>query len=116
MARLRLQEADRQRLGCPEIMPVDLSTVTNREAIALRRLGFPTPRALVKALQSTEENALEYEAWTGFVWLALRRSDVEADPATLEFAMPVEVLADEEPPEPVVDEGKAEEAPEASTS
>jgi hypothetical protein len=114
MSRLRLQDADRERFGCPELLPVDLSTVTNREAITLRGLGFPTPRLLVQALQA-DDHPLEYEAWTGFVWLALRRSGIKVEPAELEFAMPVTVLRDEEPPEPVV-EGKAEEVPAASTT
>lgn len=113
--RLRLQEADRVRLGCPELLPINLSTVTNREAITLKKLGFASVRALAKVLQA-DDDPLEYEAWTGFVWLALRRAGVEVDPADLEFAMPLTLVADEEPPEPVVDEGKAEEVPEASTN
>jgi len=119
MANLRLKEADRQRLGCPEVMPVDLGSVTNREAIALRKLGFPSPRAMFRTLQSSSNDnddvELEYEAWTGFVWLALRRANIEVDLGALEFALPVEIVADEPPPEPVA-EGKAVEAPEASTN
>ena len=116
MVRLRLQEADRQRLGCPEFLPIDLGTVTNREAIALQTQGFKTPRLLVKALQASDETEGHFEAWTAFVWLALKRAGIEADPADLEFGLPVEVLAEEQPPEPVSEPGKAEEAPEASTS
>jgi len=116
MARLRLQAADRERLGCPEFLQLDLNTVTNKEAIALRKLGFPTPRALVRALQASDEGENQYEAWTAFVWLALKRADVDADPDVLEFALPVEVLTEEEPPESVDEPGKPEEVPEASTS
>ncbi len=115
MARLRLNEADRQRLGCPEFLPVDLGTITNREAIQLRRLGFATPRLLVRTLYAPDEDPLHYEAWTAFVWLALRRVGIDVDPADLEFALPIEALGDEEVPEPVV-EGKPEEVPEASTN
>lgn len=111
--RLRLQEADRQRLGCPEFLPISLTSLTNKEAIGLKKQGFPTVRLLTKAL----EKPGEYEAWTAFVWLALRRVGINIEPADLEFALPVEVLGDEDEPEPVVvEEGKAEEAPEASTS
>jgi hypothetical protein len=116
MPRLRLQEADRQRLGTPELLPVDLTTITNREAIALQKQGFPTPKALARALQTSDESDQHYEAWTAFVALALRRAGIEVDVATLEFMLPVEVLANEELPEPVVVQGKAEEAQEASTN
>lgn len=110
--RLRLNEADRQRLGCPEFLPISLTSITNKEAVELKKLGFPTVRLMAKAL----EKPGEYEAWTALVWLALKRAGVNVDSAVLEFDLPVEVLGDEEPDPVVVEEGKAEEVPAASTN
>lgn len=122
MPNIRLSEADRERLGCPELLPVDLQSATNREAIALSKLGFNTPRRLAAALISQDtdgEIEPNWTAWTALVWLALRRAGVEVDPLTLEFDIDsVEYIRDPEPepvPEPEVDAGKAED-PEDSTS
>lgn len=111
--RLRLAEADRERLNCPEFLPLSLSSITNREAIVIKRLGFTTPRMLAKALGQTGQ----YEAWTAAVWLALKRAGVNVDVDSLEFDVNIELLEDEPDPEPVeLESGKAEEAPEASPS
>lgn len=111
--RLRLTEADRQRFNCPEFLPISLDGLTNKEAIVLKKLGFPTPRLLVRALQESAQ----YEAWTAAVWLALKRAGIDVPVEDLEFDIAVEVLGDEEPADPVVvEEGKAEEVLEASTS
>lgn len=112
MPRLQLAAADRERLGCPEFLPVSINSITNREAIVLQQLGYPTPSALNSALQA---EGVDYEAWTALVWVALRHAGIETDPKTLEFASGFALLADDEPPEPK-DPGKAPEAPEASTS
>lgn len=116
MARLRLVEADRQRLGCAELLHIDLGSVTNREAIALRKQGFPTTRLLAKALASAPDADGHYEAWTAYVWLALHKAGIVVDPAELVFSLQLEILADEEPVEPVVEVGKAPEVHAASTS
>ena len=107
-----------------EFLPFDVGSLTNREAIELRKLGFNTPRLFWAALRAREvkegdevvDVVVDYVAWTAFVWLALRRVGIEADPATLEFdAQQVEYLPDE-PTEPVeVDAGKASD-PGPSTS
>ena len=107
MSRLRLSDADRERLGCPEFLANPLDTVTVREAMELQKLGYTTPQMLAKALTAREEGP-DYAAWTAFVWLALRRGGVECDPATLDFdIVSMAILADEEPVEPKVDPGKA---------
>ncbi len=121
--KLRLSDPDRERLGCPEFLPLDLSSITNREAIELRKLGWNTPRLFTRALIVEEDKSsgevdyvLNYGAWTALVWLALRRAGVDTDPLTLEFDLSdFEWLPDvevEPEPEPV-EEGKA---PAASTS
>jgi hypothetical protein len=120
--RLSLSEADRARFGAPEFLPIDLSTLTNREAVALQGLGF-TPRSLNRRLKAKEledgDFELDYAAWDALLWLALRRAGVEVDVHTVEYDVyGLRMLADEEvvplPAEPE-DPGKAE-APEASTS
>jgi hypothetical protein len=107
LSRLRLADADRERLGCPEFLTNPLDTVTVREAIELQKLGYKTPTLLAKALVASDEGP-DYSAWTAFVWLALRRAGVECDPATLDFdIVGMQILADEEPPEHIVESGKA---------
>lgn len=138
MPSLKLSPADRERLGAPEEMPMDLASLTNREAIQLRTFGFPTPRVFRKALQMREVPALDedgnpekdddgnpvvdrvmnYEAWTALVWLMLRRVGVNVDVREFEFDLnALEYIPDPEPEEVVeVDEpGKAPE-PEDSTT
>lgn len=112
MPRLRLVEADRKRLGCPEFLPISISSITNREAVVLQQLGYPTPMALGRALDS---DTVDYDAWTALVWVALRHAGIEVDPKTLEFSASAQLLGDEEPAEPKVSQGKAP-APEASTN
>ena len=116
---LKLGAADRERLGAPEAISIDLGGITNREAIRLRVLGFNTPRLWRNALrgrpvddegnttdaESAVDFEMDYQAWTALVWLALRRANIEADPATLEFAL--DELSYEADPEP--EPGKAEE-------
>ena len=123
MPKLRLTDTDRERLGCPEFLPLDLASITNREAIELRRLGWNTPRLFQRALdpgkEETDEGVeyvLNYEAWTALVWLALRRAGVETDPHTLEFdVFGFEYLADVVV-DPELEEAEEGKAPAASTS
>jgi hypothetical protein len=133
---LKLGAADRERLGAPEAISIDLGGITNREAIRLRVLGFNTPRLWRNALRgrAVDEDGnpvprevdgvdedgnpakvpnpaavdfeMDYQAWTALVWLALRRANIEADPSTLEFDL--DELTYEADPEPE-DPGKAEE-------
>ena len=115
---LKLGAADRERLGAPEAISIDLGGITNREAIRLRVLGFNTPRLWRNALrgrpvddegnttdaESAVDFEMDYQAWTALVWLALRRANIEADPSTLEFSL--DELSYEADPEP--EPGKAE--------
>lgn len=104
--RFRLSVADRARLDAPEFLPIELDTVTVREAIELQALGFPTPAALSRALRAGEEGP-NYRAWVVVVWLALRRAGVNCEAATLDFDINhLDLLPDEEP-EPVEVPGKA---------
>jgi len=90
--RLRLSDADRAKFGCPEFLPVSLDAITNREAIALQKAGYPTPRLFREALRvkpvidpATGEPtpdgdySVDVEAWTCLVWLSLRRCGVGTD-------------------------------------
>lgn len=123
MPNLRLSESDRQRLGAPELLPIDAGSLTNREAIELAKLGYKTPRlfwaalraAAVKDGDETVDYVVDYVAWTAYVWLALKRAGVTTDLATLEFDVDgLQYVPDEEPPE-VRESGKAPE-PDPSTS
>ncbi len=97
---LILSEPDRERLGAPERMHIDPDSISNREAIQIRTMGFRTPRLFRRALKSTpldaDGNEVErdgevdsyehdYAAWTVLVWLALKRSGIDADVRTLDF-------------------------------
>lgn len=123
MAGFRLSEADRERLGAPEFLPFEQGSLTNREALELRRLGFTTPRQFYAALKLREvkdddgnvDHETDYLAWTAFVWLALKRAGVKTDVDTLEFNIDdLRYVGDEDPPERE-DPGKAPD-PDPSTS
>jgi hypothetical protein len=114
---LRLAEEDRKRLGGPELLPFDLSDVTNREAIEIARFGYKTPNLFRKALynRNSDEDGLDWKAWTAAVWLALRRAGVEVDLLTFEFNCDrLEYLGDEDP-EPA-QESESGKAPAPSTT
>lgn len=85
MPSLRLSDADRERLGGPELLPFSLVDITNREAIEIAKLGYNTPRVFRKALFEHDEDDLDLVAWTGAVWLALHRAGIDTDVRTLEF-------------------------------
>ena len=141
---LKLGAADRERLGAPEAIPISLNSVTNREAIRMRVLGYKTPRLWRNALRGipvdedgnpvpaqidgVDEDGnpaqvsnpamvdfeRDYQAWTVLMWLGLRRVGIEVDPSTLEF----DLDALDYEPDPEDEPGKAEEpaeAPEPST-
>lgn len=97
---LILSEPDRARLGAPERLLVDLDTITNREAIQIRTMGYRTPRLFRRALVSVPldvdgnevtgdgpvhsfEN--DYTALTVLMWLALKRAGIDTDVRSLEF-------------------------------
>ncbi len=105
---LILTEADRERLGAPERLHIDPNTISNREAIQIRTMGFRTPRMLRLALSLIRLDAdgnevrnadaklaseggevvdfeIDYAAWTVLMWLALKRAGIDTDVRTLEF-------------------------------
>lgn len=86
LPKLRLGEADRARLGCPELLESPIGTMTNREAIALQSIGYPSPRLLAEALRKSGDDT-DYRAITALVWLALRRGGVEVEFESLEFSL-----------------------------
>ena len=86
MPNLRLSEADRERLGGPELLPFVFGGITNREAIELSRLGYKTP-TMWRAALSADEQGMDAMAWTAAVWLSLRHAGVETDILALEFDM-----------------------------
>lgn len=110
MPNLRLSSADRDRLGCSDLLPIALGSITNREAIALQQLGYPTPHAFREALKAKpvdpdDEHSpiatVDYEAWTALVWLGLRRAGIESDLDTLTFDYEsLELVVDKPPAQP----------------
>lgn len=138
MSFLRLAAADVACLGCPEELPMDLASLTNREAIQLRTMGYATPRQFRRALQTKDipvldadgtpeldadgepvvDTAMDYAAWTVLVWLLLRRAGVNVDVREFEFDLQgMEYVPDPEPAEIVeADESGKAEDPEALTS
>lgn len=118
MPGVRLSDEDRKRFDCPEVMPIDLQAVTNREAIELAKLGYATPRLWQRALEVTpiiddDGNRvpggyrMDYLAWTGVVWVALRRSGVNVPLGELEF----DINGLEYVPDPELDETPKDESP-----
>lgn len=114
MPYLRLSEADRERLGGPELLPFDLRGITNREAIEIAKLGYKTPNLFRKAVFGEED--LDILAWTGAVWLALRRSGVDTDIRTLEFDADRLTYEPDEPPAEPQESGEPGKAPARSRS
>lgn len=137
---LILGDADRERLGAPERLSLDLSTITNREAIQLRTMGYRTPRLFREALRASRLDAdgnevtgeedsklaadggkvvdfeVDYNAWTVLVWLALKRAGIATDVRELEFDLDAVRTADDEPEEPAAPKDEpAQTDPEAST-
>lgn len=142
---LKLGQADRERLGAPAELPIELAGLTVREAIRLRVLGYNTPRLWRNALRGksldedgnpvprevdgVDENGnpakvpnpaavdteMDYQAWAVLVWLALKRAGVESDPSTLDFDLDALTYEADPEPEPGKDEAPAED-PEASTA
>ncbi len=95
---IQLGRADRDRLGCGEWLPVDLHSVTVREAIVLQHgvdLGdavavqFDTPAAWRAALagrsDETGQRRGDFGAELVLVWLALRRGGVTLPLAGVEY-------------------------------
>ncbi len=137
---LILTDADRERLGAPERLFIDLDSISNREAIQIRTMGYRTPRLFRRALKTARLDAdgnelsgedakmvdeggktvdfeVDYEAWTVLVWLALKRAGIDTDVRTLEFdADSLDTAPDETEVEPEPAPKDEPQDPEASTT
>jgi hypothetical protein len=104
--RIRLAEADRERLGCPEWLDLTLSSITAREAGTIQRLGGYGPDELADALrgepiirdgqpvvddEGQPKLRYDFDAWVAVVWLALKRSGVTVPYNELDFDLEIEV-------------------------
>ena len=124
MIHLRLSHADRERLGCPEWLDLDVYSVTAREAAIMQRgfdldgerAAFAHPGVWRNALGGGDDRVPNFAAITMLVWLALRRVDVVvplaevADIVVEQLAYkgdPVDVPEDE--PDPQASPGKDDE-------
>lgn len=111
MPHLRLSEADRERIGGPELLPFDLRGMTNREAIEIARLGYKTPSLFRKALFNGAEEGFDPLAWTGAVWMCLRRAGIGADIREVEFNVDELLFIPDEAPEAPQETGEPGKAP-----
>lgn len=117
---LRLPDADRERLGCPDLLILDPLSVTVREVAALQKgvvidedltIQYDNMSYWSKGLEQSEPTA----AWV-LVWLALRHSGIMVSLAELE-SLPIhqvklDFVGDEvEPEDPDASPGKDEETP-----
>lgn len=90
MLHIRLSDEDRERLGCPEWLDIDLNSVTAREAAVMQRgfdldgekAAFPTPGAWRVALGTPPWS---FAGWVFLVWFALRRAGITVPVAELDF-------------------------------
>lgn len=115
-----LNEADRERLGAPERMEFDPSTVTMREAIILQKgvqIGTDASSydSVIHWLDGLRDAAKNPFAYLVLVWLALRRVGIEKDLAELDASlskMRIEFIPEAiDPQEP----GKDESSPETTS-
>lgn len=93
-----LTDVDRERYGCAETLPVDVLTVTMREAIAMQPLGFTHPAEWRDALFGEKETDADGKvtrkrgngyvpALAGLVWLALNRNGHQVGLDDLDFTL-----------------------------
>jgi hypothetical protein len=79
--RIQLSDADRQRFGCPEWLPIDLSLMTLTEMEAIQKaVGFDSDQDLIDAWDRQFKNAektivYDFDAWRVLVWLGLRQAE-----------------------------------------
>jgi hypothetical protein len=128
--RIRLTDADRERLGCPEWLECDVRSMTLTEATWLadqgispfrfgRGRGVPTLDARGEPVLTDDGEPLEFghpDMWRDMVWLGLHRAGIDVGRAALDFQlMYAETRADDG--EVSADEGKADsEAAEPETT
>lgn len=82
--RIRLSDADRERLGCPEWIVFDASTVTIRQLAEVEQVTGMRPAAFQAGL--TEATPSAEHLWVR-VWLALRTAGVDVALADFDFAV-----------------------------
>lgn len=94
-----LSDADRERYGCAETLPVDILTVTYNEASAMQSLGFRWPSDWRAALFGEDvkdadgkvigrKRGNEYlHALKGLLWLALNRNGHQIGLNDLDFTV-----------------------------
>lgn len=96
MIKVHLGDADRERYGCDDWLPVDAQSVSIREAITLQGLGFATPNnwrlglagepAKRKDGSTYRQPGKDYlPALLGLVWLALNRNGHQVGIDDLDF-------------------------------
>jgi hypothetical protein len=100
--RIRLSDADRERFGCEEWLPVDLPSMTNREAAAIQQAyGFNDNAEIADAFnaqyQRDEDGNFvqfkpDYRALDAVVWLALRQVGALTGRARSELAAELDGL------------------------
>jgi hypothetical protein len=79
--RIQLSEADRERFGCPDWLPIDLSLMTLTEMEAIQKaVGFDSDQDLIEAWERQYKNpdkkfAYDFDAWRVLVWLGLRQAN-----------------------------------------
>jgi hypothetical protein len=104
MARIRLGDADRERLGCPEWLEHDPAQLRQVEAEALQDVWGVAPGdytrwrlGLLGQPEGTPPNPPARALRFG-IWQALRRSGVKVDLTELDFdLMDIEIQRDPEP-------------------
>jgi hypothetical protein len=80
--RIRLADADRERLGCPEWIDYDQAAVTIQQYADVQTAFGLKPADLWRGLASGDA----YAVWA-MVWIALRAGGVEVDIKELTFAL-----------------------------
>jgi hypothetical protein len=90
MIRIRLGDADRERIGCPEWLEYDPAAATLAEHRKLRQVGFSI-QTLGERLQEQDLDAV-----AALVWLALVRAGADVSFEDLDFALAeLEMRADD---------------------
>lgn len=89
--KISLAEEDRQRLGAPEWLDLDLGRFTNWDAIRLATLrghGDWSDYASFSALAAAcDDRAQDFAAYTVLVWLGLARAGVKVPIEELVFSV-----------------------------
>ncbi len=100
MSRFRLGDADRQRLGCPEILEFDPDKMMINDLIELPEATGYTVASLQEALRrnADPDTDRDWRASKAMVWLALRHAGIHVGFDELDFDVAAFRLADDEAP------------------